>query len=97
MYNGTVYGNDSILDVWATYLCVPANTHLTSEQLQVVESYLQIQSLPADAPDPISEEEVAAVIHSLPLKKAVGPDKLSYEHLKFGGTACATCHSNKII
>ena len=30
---------------------------------------------------------MAAVIHSLPLKKAVGPDKLSNEHLKFGGTA----------
>ena len=72
-------------------LCAPANTHLTSEQFQVVESYLQIQ------PDSFFEEEVAAVIHSLPLKKVVGPDKLSNEHLKFGSTAILTRLFNAIL
>ena len=29
---------------------------------------------------------MAAVIHSLPLKKAAGPDQLTNEHLKFGSS-----------
>ena len=49
-----------------------------------MELYNQLQSMPADDPDLVSEEEVESVIHSLPLKKAAGPDRLTNEHLKFG-------------
>ena len=42
--------------------------------------------MPADEPDLVSEEEVRLIIHSLPLKKAAGPDHITNEHLKFGGS-----------
>ena len=50
----------------------------------MVNVYCHIQSLPADTPDLTSVEEVTTIIHSLPLRKAAGPDRLSNEHLKFG-------------
>ena len=58
------------------YLSVPFASQLTVKQLQVEESYSNIQSLPADVPDHVSEEEVAAVINSLKPKKAAGQTNL---------------------
>lgn len=43
-----------------------------------------MHSLAADDPD--LEGEVELIIHSLPLKKAAGPDQLTNEHLKFGSS-----------
>ena len=88
-FNGVEFGGDSMLDGWAAYfdsLSVPPASPLTVEQLQVEESYSHIQSLPADVSDHVSEEEVAAVIKSLPLKKEAGPDQLTNKHLKFGSS-----------
>ena len=74
---------------WASYfesLCTPADIPFTKEQLLILESHHTTQSMPADEPDQVSEEEVRSIIHSLPLKKAAGPDRITNEHLKFGGS-----------
>ena len=100
VFNGMEFGGDSMLDGWAAYfesLSVPPASPLTVEQLQVEESYSNIQSLPADVPDHVSEEEVAAVIYSLPLKKAVGPDQLTNEHLKFGSSLLLVISSHYLM
>ena len=89
IYNNKVYDNDNIMEGWASYfesLGTPADVPLTKEQLLVLESYHTTQSMPADEPDLVSEEEVRSIIHSLPLKKAAGPDHVTNEHLKFGGS-----------
>ena len=39
-----------------------------------------------DTPEFFTEEEICANIHSLPSKKAAGPDKITNEHLTFAGS-----------
>ena len=89
IHDNKVYDNDNIMDGWASYfesLSTPADVPFTEEQLLILESYYTTQSMPTDEPDLVSEEEVSSIIHSLPLKKAAGPDRITNEHLKFGGS-----------
>ena len=85
--NNVEYGHNSLLEGWATHfeaLSTPSESPLSHDQQQIMDSYLDIRSHHSDMPDPISEDEVATVIRSLPSRKAAGPDHLSNEHLKFG-------------
>ena len=89
IYEGKEYTHDSIPEAWASYfesLATPVATPFSEEQLKILAAYHCSQSLPADEPDLVSEEEVVAIIHSLPLWKAAGPDHITNEHLKFGGS-----------
>ena len=71
-------------------------THLSLKN--TITSYHHSQSLPADDPDlVVSEEKVVAIIHSLPLKKAPGPDHVTNEHLKFGGSVFLTALFNAVF
>ena len=84
-----VFNNDSILDGWASYfesLSVPDSTPLNEDQNNVLASYLHSCSLPTDDPVLVEEDEVEAIVRSLPLRKAPGPDHITNEHLKFGSS-----------
>ena len=71
-------------------LSVPTATAFSEEQCHILELYTQLQSMPAEGPDLVTDEEIESVIRSLPLKKAAGPDRLTNEHLKFGGPLLPT-------
>ena len=91
-HEGKEYTHDSIPEAWASYfesLATPFATPFSEEQLKILAAYRRSQSLPADEPDMVSEE-VVAIIHSLPLQKAAGPDHITDEHLKFGGSRLPT-------
>ena len=84
-----VFNNNSILDGWASYfesLSVPDSTPLNEDQNNVLASYLHSCSLPTDDPVLVEEDEVEAIVRSLPLRKAPGPDHITNEHLKFGSS-----------
>ena len=88
-FDGKVFDSETILDGWASYfesLSSPGSISYSDEQLQILAEYSRLCSLPPDAPDLIVADEVEAVIRSLPLKKAAGPDHITNEHLKFGGS-----------
>ena len=88
VFNDRIYENDSLLEGWAEYfecLSAPSVSPFSAEQLEVVSFYRYIQSPPSGTPDLVSEE-VTAIIHSLPLRKSAGPDRLSNKHLKFGSS-----------
>ena len=84
-----MFNNNSILDGWASYfesLSVPDSTPLTEDQNNVLASYLHSCSLPTDDPVLVEEEEVEAIVRSLPLRRAPGPDHITNEQLKFGSS-----------
>ena len=66
MHEGKEYTHDSIPEAWASYfesLATPVATPFSEEQLKILAAYRHSQSLPADEPDMVSEEEVVAIIH----------------------------------
>ena len=91
-FEGSTYSDSAILDGWATYfekLSTPPEMPYNSDQLKSLETYYDLlcsSNNPNANPDPITSEEVALIVESLPLKKAGGPDKLVNEHLIYAGT-----------
>ena len=71
-YNNTVYEGDSLLDGWASYF----------ESLSICSLFYTLLLTLLN----FSPRKKSANIHSLPSKKAAGPDKITNEHLTFAGT-----------
>ena len=87
--NNTVYEGDSLLDGWASYfesLSIPSDIPLSPAQTEISNQLQSILHTSPDTPEFFTEEEVSANIHSLPSKKAAGPDKITNEHLTFAGS-----------
>ena len=90
IHEGKAYTHDSIPEAWASYFATPVATPSSEEQLKILAAYHRNQSLPAIEPDLVSQEEVVVFIHSLPLRKAAGPDHITNEHLKFRSSGLPT-------
>ena len=98
--NGHEFVNDSLIEGWATHfesLSVPPSTSLSAAQQEVYDTYINIQALPSDTPDLVTVDEVAAIIHALPRRKAAGPDRLANEHLRFSSSVLSTLLSTIFI
>ena len=94
IHEGKEYTHDSIPEAWASYFATPVATPFSEEQLKILAAYHRSQSLPAIEPDLVSQEEVVVYTHSLPLRKAAGPDHITNEHLKFVALGYLQCHSS---
>ena len=87
-FNNKHYEGDNILDGWANYfesLGAPSNSPMDSNHIHILNVFQSLSTLPSDDPDVFVEDEVAAVIKSLPLRKSAGPDHITYEHLIYAG------------
>ena len=73
---------------WANYfesLGASSNSPMDSNHIHILNVFQSLSTLPSDDPDVFVEDEVAAVIKSLPLRKSAGPDHITYEHLIYAG------------
>ena len=87
-FNDEHYEGDNILDGWANYfdsLGAPSNSPMDSNHIHILNVFQSLSTLPSDDPDVFVEDEEAAVIKSLPLRKSAGPDHITYEHLIYAG------------
>ena len=67
-------------------LSIPSDIPLSPAQTEISNQLQSILHTSPDTPEFFTEEEVSANIHSLPSKKAAGPDNITNEHLTFAGT-----------
>ena len=73
-----MFNNSSILDGWASYL--------NHSVFQIPLNSRPCLLSPFLLPVLVEEEEVEAIVRSIPLRKAPGHDHITNEHLKFGSS-----------